>query len=70
MKLAHENSGRLLFGKKIPKEDIKVLPSKESITQHISLVFNFKIRKVNDTRREISKLHKDSRQEDASVEDY
>ena len=64
---------------------IKILPSEECITQHKTLIYEFKIRKVKSTRRKIRKLHEDSlksnfssyinqyratSQKDTSVEDY
>ena len=47
-------------------KDIKVLSSEECITQHKTLLYDFKTRKVKDTRikfvprRKIWKLHKDN----------
>ena len=58
-----------MFGKENPKEvfkDVKVLSSEECITQYKSLVCDFKLTKVKNTRRKFAprrkiwKLHEDS----------
>ena len=49
-----KNSGRLFDSKKSSWKTLKVIPSKQCITQHKPFVFDFKVVKAKDSRKDLT----------------